>query len=187
MRDIAALEIERLSQQSGLAANVGVLIDDQVLYLGRYETDEVLMLNLRPGARLPATCTAMGKAMLAFETRPLRSVVGDGPFPSRTDNSITTYDALVAELADVQRRGYAVDRQELSIGLWCVGAPILGTRQAHYGAVSVTAYGAAMDEAEIERLGRLVVACAHRVSRRVGDLSEMQSWAGTARTHYPRP
>lgn len=187
MRDIAALEIERLSQQSGLTANVGVLVDNHVLYLGKVETDEVLTLNLRPGSRAPATCTAMGKAMLAFESRPVHSIVGPGPYVARTEHSITTYDQLASELVEVQQRGYAIDRQELSIGLWCVAAPILGTRQAQNGAVSVTAYGAAMDASEFERLGRLVVACAHRVSRRVGDLADMHSWAGTARASYPRP
>lgn len=187
MRDVAAAEIERLSQQSGLTANVGVLVDDQVLYLSKVETDDVLTLNLRQGSRVPATCTAMGKAMLAFDTRPVRTIVGDGPYPARTDRSVTRYEDLMVQLAEIQRRGFAVDREELIIGLWCVAAPILGTRQAQNGAISVTSYGTALDEGEIERLGRLVVACAHRVSRRIGDLSEMHSWVGTARASYPRP
>ena len=187
MRDVAAAEIERLSEQSGLTANVGVLVDDHVLYLGKVETDQVLTLNLRPGSRVPATCTAMGKAMLAFDARPVRSIVGEGPYPARTARSVTRYEDLALELAEVQRRGFAVDREELSIGLFCVAAPIIGTRQAQNGAISVTSYGTALEEGEIERLGRLVMACAHRVSRRIGDLSEMHSWAGTARASYPRP
>ena len=187
MRDVAALEIERLSQQSGLAANLGVLIEDQVLYLAKVETDEPLMLNLRPGSRVPATCTAMGKAMLAFDSRPFRSIVGDGPYPARTEHSVTSADALTAELAEVQRQTYAVDRQELSLGLWCVAAPILGTRHAQQGAVSVAAYGGTIEEPELARLGQLVIACANRVSRRIGALSDLHSWVPGARVSYPRP
>jgi IclR family KDG regulon transcriptional repressor len=187
MRDVASLEIERLSQQSGLAANLGVLIEDQVLYLAKVETDELLTLNLRAGSRVPATCTAMGKAMLAFETRPFRSIVGDGPYAARTEHSVTSAEALAAELAEVQRRGYAVDRQELSLGLWCVAAPILGIRHAQQGAVSVAAYGGRIEEAELLRFGQLVIACAHRVSRRTGALSDIHSWAPSARVSYPRP
>jgi len=48
---------------------------------------------------------------------------------SRTAHSITTYEALSAELAAIQRLGYAVDRQELNLGVWCVAAPVLGVRQ----------------------------------------------------------
>ncbi len=187
MRDVAALEIEHLSQQTGMATNFGVLVEDDVLYLGKVETDEVLTLNLRPGSRAPATCTAMGKAMLAFESRPLRSMIGEEPFRARTEHSRTTYEELTADLLEVQRRGYAVDRQELSLGLWCVAAPILGIRQDQNGAVSVSAYGLDLDEADFERLGRLVMACAHRVSQRMGGLSDMHSWVGTVRASYPRP
>jgi DNA-binding IclR family transcriptional regulator len=189
MRDVAAVEIERLAHQTGLAANVGILIDDDVLYLGKVEVDELLTLNLRPGSRAPATCTAMGKSMLAVEIRPLRSIVGDGPYPARTEYSITGYEALAADLAQAQRRGYAIDRQELSLGVWCVAAPVLGTRQAQNGAVSVTSYGSALDDEECERLGKLVVACAGRIARRIGDFgdfSDFETWV-TPRSSYPRP
>ena len=145
MRDVAAVEIERLAQQTGTATNVGVLLDNYVLYLVKVETDDLITLNLRPGSRAPATCTAMGKAMLAVETRPLRSIVGDGPYIAKTEHSITSHEALSAELEAVRRQGYAVDRQELSLGLWCVAAPILGTRVAQSGAVSVASYGAALE------------------------------------------
>ncbi len=186
MRDVAAVEIERLAHQTNMSANVGILAQDQVLYLGKVEIDELFTLNLRPGSRAPATCTAMGKAMLAFETRALRSIVGDGPYPTPTEHSLASFDALVAELSEIQRRGYAVDRQELSLGLWCVAAPILGARHAQNGAVSVAAYGTGMDEPECERLGNLVIACANRISRRIGDLGDMHSWVAI-RASYPRP
>jgi len=66
----------------------------------------------------------MGKAMLAADFREVRAIVGPGPYPRRTEHSITTYEELVTELAEIQRLGYAVDRQELNLGVWCVAAPI---------------------------------------------------------------
>jgi IclR family KDG regulon transcriptional repressor len=173
LRDLAAVEIEHLAQQSGTAANLGVLAGGDVLYLAKVETDDLLTLNLPPGSRAPATCTAMGKAMLAFDNRPLRSLVGDAPYPARTQYSITTQASLARELATVQRLGYAVDRQELSLGLWCVAAPITGSRDGQQGSVSVAVCRPELDEAECERLGRLVVTYAQRISRRVGDLGDM--------------
>jgi len=92
MRDVAAVEIERLAHQTSMATNVGILVQDQVLYLGKVETDELLTFNLRPGSRAPATCTAMGKAMMAVDRRPLREIVGDGPYrrARRTRSRTTT-------------------------------------------------------------------------------------------------
>jgi DNA-binding IclR family transcriptional regulator len=179
MRDVAAIEIEHLAAQAGSAANVGVLVDNYVLYLGQVITDELITLNLRPGSRAPATCTAMGKAMLAAETRPLRSIVGDGPYTARTEYSITTYEELSAELEVVQRKGYAVDRQELNLGHWCIAAPIRGLRQAQNGSVSVAINGFEPSEEDYQRYGNLVIACAARISRRMGGLDEIHSWDGT--------
>jgi len=176
LRDLAAVEVERLAQQSGLASNVSVLVDGDVLYLAQVKTEELLAVNLTPGSRAPATCTAMGKAMLAVEFRDVRAVVGPGPYPRRTEHSITTYEDLVTELAEIQRLGYAVDRQELNLGVWCVAAPILGVRQTQPAAVSVSAYRPQLDAAEEERLGKLVIAAASRISDRVGGLGNMVSW-----------
>lgn len=176
LRDLAAVEVERLAQQAGLASNVSVLVDGDVLYLAQVKTEELLAVNLTPGSRAPATCTAMGKAMLAVEYRDVRSIVGPGPYPCRTEHSITSYAALVTELAEIQRLGYAVDRQELNLGVWCVAAPVLGVRQTQPAAVSVSAYRPHLDAAEEERLGKLVIAAAGRISDRLGGLGNMVSW-----------
>jgi IclR family transcriptional regulator, KDG regulon repressor len=176
LRDVAAVDVERLAQQSGLASNLSVLVDGDVLYLAQVKTEELLAVNLTPGSRAPATCTAMGKAMLAVEYRELRAVVGPGPYPRRTEHSITTYEELVTELAEVQRVGYAVDRQELNLGVWCVAAPILGVRQTQPAAVSVSVYRPQLDPPEVERLGKLVIAAASRISDRLGGLGNMASW-----------
>ena len=67
---------------------------------------------------------------------------------------------LTAELAAIQRLGYAVDRQELNLGVWCVAAPILGVRQTRPAAVSVSAYRPELDAAEEERLATIAVQAA---------------------------
>lgn len=55
-----------------------MLVEGDVLYLARVNTEELLAVNLTPGSRAPATCTVMGKAMLAADFREVRSIVGPG-------------------------------------------------------------------------------------------------------------
>lgn len=186
MRDVVTVEIERLTQQVGMTTSVGVLVDDYVLYLVKVETDDLISLNLRAGSRAPVTCTALGKAMLSIDERGLRNVVGDGPFEAKTEYSITLYDDLVDEIATTRRLGYAVERQELSRGMWSVAAPILGTRNSQNAAVCATSYGVEPSADEIEQLGKSVVSCAARITRRMGGLSDLHSWE-VARAGYPRP
>jgi IclR family transcriptional regulator, acetate operon repressor len=175
LRDLAAFEVERLAQQSGLASNVGLLVDGDVLYLAQVTTEDLLAVNQVPGSRAPATCTGMGKAMLAVVGDP-RSAVGPGPYPCRTEHSITGYEQLAAELTEIQRRGYAVDRQELNLSVWCVAAPILGPRQTQPAAVSVSVCRPHLHRDEEERLGKLVIAAATRIADRLGGLGNMPAW-----------
>ena len=114
IRDLAAVEMDRLARQTGLAVNLGVLAGGDVLYIHKVQTDdEKLILDLPPGTRVPAHCTAMGKAMLAFARGSLRELVGEGPYDQLTEHSISSYEQLERELEEVRRAGYAVDRQEL--------------------------------------------------------------------------
>ncbi len=175
LRDLAAFEVDRLAQQTGLASNVGLLAEGDVLYLAQVRTEDLLALNETPGSRAPATCTGMGKAMLSVVRDP-RSAVGPGPYPRRTERSITSYEDLTAELAEIQRLGYAVDRQELNLGVWCVAAPVPGVRQTQPAAVSVSVSRPHLDPAEEERLGNLVIAAATRIADRLGSLGNMASW-----------
>jgi DNA-binding IclR family transcriptional regulator len=175
LRDLAAFEVERLAQQTHLASNVGLLADGDVLYLAQVTTEDLLALNQKPGSRAPATCTGMGKAMLSVVRDP-RSSVGPGPYPRHTEHSITSYEVLAAELGEIQRLGYAVDRQELNLGVWCVAAPVLGVRQTQPAAVSVSVSRPHLDPAEEERLGKLVIAAATRIADRLGGLGNMAAW-----------
>lgn len=169
IRDIAAVDMERLAAQSGITVNLGTLTGAEVLYLEKIQTDDAVVVNRPTGSRAPAHCTAMGKAMLAFGTRKLSESLGPEPFPARTQHSLTTYRDLEAELAHVRSRGYAIDRQELIVGIWCAAAPIIGVRGDVLGALSVTAYRPYIDDGELERLGELVQMSARRVAARAGN------------------
>ncbi len=178
IRDMAVVDIARLAEKTGMTTNLGVLVNGSVLYLSKVESGDLLTLNRPPGSRAPATCTAMGKAMLAFDTRPVESIVGKGPYECPTGHSIRALDALKKDLAEIRRTGYSVDRQETAIGLWSVGAPITGTPDGQQGAISVAAFRPNMDEDECSRLGEIVLEFADRISGRIGDLGYLanRSW-----------
>jgi IclR family transcriptional regulator, KDG regulon repressor len=176
IRDIAAVEMERIAVQSALAVNLGMLVEKEVLYLDRIQTDDILVVNFPPGHRAPAHCTAMGKAMLAFYHRSPREVLGEGPYEARTPHTITTLERLEQALTEIRQKGYAVDRQEHFVGIWCVGAPIISSREEVLGAISLTTFAPAIDEGELERLGSLVIMAARRIAARSGHLGAIQRW-----------
>src|SRR5580765_8203547 len=68
--EIAAPHLRRLADETQRTVNLAILDGTDVVYIERYRTarpgQQEIDLNLHVGARLPAYCTAMGKAILAF-------------------------------------------------------------------------------------------------------------------------
>jgi DNA-binding IclR family transcriptional regulator len=73
---------------------------------------------------LPAHCTAIGKALLAGLTDEQVESLLPKRLPAQTANTITDRDELLANLALVRASGVAYDREELTIGIFAVGAEI---------------------------------------------------------------
>ena len=135
LRERAYRHIYPLAVRTGLAVQLAILDHGAVVYLERV----VLAgfgLPTRVGGREPAYCTALGKAMLAFEDEPTRSAAL-ADMPRRTASTITDPRAMRAELEAVRRTGFAVDRGEGYRDLACVAAPIRSSGRS-IGAVSVS-------------------------------------------------
>ena len=82
----------------------------------------------------------------------------------RTKNTVTTLARLKSELAAIRRRGYAVDQEETTEGIVCIGSPILGADGRPEAAISLAGLSAGMPIATIESLGRTVARTAGQVS-----------------------
>jgi DNA-binding IclR family transcriptional regulator len=81
-------------------------------------------LNLHVGARLPAYCTSLGKVLLAYLPPELRAArLERVDFAQRGPNTITSRDALSAELERVLTQGFAINNEELAYGLACSASP----------------------------------------------------------------
>jgi DNA-binding IclR family transcriptional regulator len=106
-----------------------------VVYLERIVVGPI-RLPTRRGGRKPAYCTALGKALAAYDDAAIRALIS-APMPRKTAKTITEPVALWAELQRVREAGVAFDRGEAYEELVCVAAPIRSSGRA-IGAVSVT-------------------------------------------------
>jgi len=136
VREISAPHLRRLSDETGHTVNLAILDGTDVVYIERCRTAQPgqrdIDLNLHVGARLPAYCTAMGKAILAFVPEDRREAIIERiDFVSRGPNTITDPAEFRAELERIRVCGFAVNDEELAYGLRSIAAPI----QAHSGEV----------------------------------------------------
>ena len=111
---------------------LSVLDGADVVYVACRNGTRPLGLNFRIGMRLPANCTASGKAQLS--TLPQECILEMGStngFAALTRKSVTDTRRLLKELAQARQRGYSVDDEGTGDGMICFGAPVFGSGAAH--------------------------------------------------------
>lgn len=141
LRQIAREHLVRLAGSARETVNLGVIRDGEVLYVDRVLSDEVLHIEVTVGSRVPAYCTAMGKALLAHMPTPALKIYLGG-LPRRGSGAIGTVPsagALRDELAAVATQGFAEDRGQFVPDVSCVAAAVLDRSGQPIAAVSVSA------------------------------------------------
>lgn len=86
-----------------------------------------LFVDIRPGMRLEAHCTAHGKVWLAnLDEKTLARALEQMPFAALTERTITNPATLERELDAVRTQGYAINDGEREEGLRTVAIPVYG-------------------------------------------------------------
>lgn len=98
----------------------------EVTYLARHDGRQPVQLTSGIGRRLPAFSTATGKAALASLTDEEidRRLSGITALPQATRKAHATVDELRADLAEIRRRGYAIDDEQTMEGVVCYGVMV---------------------------------------------------------------
>jgi IclR family pca regulon transcriptional regulator len=141
LRGVAQPELRALVGAVREAASVGILDRDEVVYIERYQEAQArLGVDIRVGSRVPAYCTAIGHAILAFLPRAeARHVLGLSRRVRIDQDTPVSLDAIEEELAQVRAAGYAVSDSTYTAGLRILAAPILGADGHAIAGLSVAA------------------------------------------------
>jgi IclR family pca regulon transcriptional regulator len=129
-----------VSKTLGESSSLAVLEEDQVLYVARAATSRVMSVSLNAGSRLPAYCTSLGRVLLAhLPAAELDAYFAHADLQRKTEHTITDEGALRAVLAQVARDGYAINNEELELGLRSIAVPVRGASGRVLAALNVGA------------------------------------------------
>jgi len=171
LRELAAPFSHALGKATGLTSNLGVREGDEVIYLEKIASRDLPVPHSRLGGRLPLHCTALGKAILAYDDAGPAVALPPAPLVPLTPWTITSRARLETELDRVRRRGgVAFDLEESRRGMFCVGAPVFAPSGRVVGALSVTGSTSlgATSLGEAEPVARAVLAAARALTRALG-------------------
>ena len=128
--------MEELYERTQRVVQLGILQGFDVMYVVRVGRQGHQLVASPVAGRIPATCAAIGKAILAYNDELVDDVVAHG-LQRRTRHSVSDPVVLRSALAEVRRTGIASELDEARVGLACVASPIIVDGSVH-AAISLT-------------------------------------------------
>jgi DNA-binding IclR family transcriptional regulator len=138
VRDAALPFLQDLCAATHETTHLAVIDGNQIIYLEKLVGHRPVTQLSRVGGRMPALCTGLGKVMTAFSPQHLREEVIEAGVEARTPHTMTRPWKIRRELARVRDEGVGYDREESSLGLLCIAAPVTGSDGLCVAAVSLT-------------------------------------------------
>lgn len=139
LRDAAFPFLRELRAATEETVHLAVLDGAEILLLQRLVGKRPTVTLRTIGGRLPALCTALGKALVAFSSVDIGEEIIAAGLPARTPNTVTSGLGMRQELARIRCEGTGYDRGEFDLRLRCIAAPVIGLDGTAVSAVSVTA------------------------------------------------
>jgi DNA-binding IclR family transcriptional regulator len=176
----------RLATQVGETVHLSVLQKTSVVYLDKVEPNRRVCMSSKTGTSNPVYCTSMGKAMLAFQPQEtIEQIVAKIRFVRYTPKTISSRDALLKSLEKVRRRGYAIDDEEIELGVRCVGAPIFNEDHRAIAAVSVSGPSSRITAQNVPAIAERLLICCREISSSLGMHPKRKShWQSPFLRHY---
>lgn len=177
MRVVSHLEVRRkaypvmvaLEERFEETCDLGIFSAGEVLYLEIVPSRHALRLAGSPGIRSPAHCTASGKVFLAHLPPERLAQILSRPLQRYTRQTITSPERLMQELHEVRVRGYAVDDEELNIGVRAVAAPIRDRAGNVVAVLGMPGPVERMTPERIPEIGRALAEAGEAISARLGE------------------
>lgn len=161
--------MRELSESTGEAVHLARRMRTGGVYVAREQQGGgVVTVETEIGAQPIIHATATGKALYCTADRAELARVVHEPLSRHTMRTITSMDALLADLQQVRARGYAIDDEELNLDVRCVAAPVFDLHGTPVASIGLSGPASRVTLARVEDLGRQVWAAALRITKEMG-------------------
>ncbi|QHA88919.1 IclR family transcriptional regulator domain-containing protein [Serratia rhizosphaerae] len=130
--------LDYLSKQLNQSCSVATLDGDNILYIARASVKRIMTIDLGRGSRPPAYATSMGLVLLsALDEAQLEAYLSRVTLEPLTPHTVVSEAQLREQLARVRRQGYAINDQQLEIGLRSIAVPMHSRKGGVVAAMNV--------------------------------------------------
>jgi DNA-binding IclR family transcriptional regulator len=167
LREVARPFLVRLVAGCNETASLSVLDGAETAYIDRVDCSHPVRLASEVGSRNPAYSSAAGRTLLAHIDRERAAQLIPERWAPLTARSITTREALLAQLEAIAAVGHTVDDEEWAEGVSCVAAPVVGHDGRVQAALSVVGATSRM-HLKLDALVGVVTSTADDISAALG-------------------
>lgn len=165
--------VQRLAINTGLISRIAIWDNNSVLITQNLFPTAEFFPYQQLGPRVPAYCTALGKAVLStFIKTELERYLNITEMTKFTPHTVTSKKRLVQELKTYQQQGFAVESEEMFLGLSCIGIPVFDQSRKAIGAISLSGRPEILEEPALMGLIPELKETGMELSRRLGYFTE---------------
>jgi IclR family transcriptional regulator, KDG regulon repressor len=169
LRKIAHPYLEEISREFNETVHMGILSDGEVISVEQEKSNQSLQNQIFIGKRAPLHCTGVGKAILAFLSQEeIEKIIQDKGLKGFTENTIVDFNRLQDELAEIRKKGYAIDNMEHELGVRCIAAPIRDYQGKVIASLSVSGPAFRIKDERIPLIKDKVIKCCNKISQKMG-------------------
>ncbi|KZE38999.1 IclR family transcriptional regulator [Bhargavaea cecembensis] len=169
IRKIASPLIRGLVEELSETVHLAVMEREEVVYVEKLEGPRTLTIYSHVGKRAPVHCTGVGKAILAYQSEEqIERMLTSGDLVAHTQHTMTDISVIREHLRTIRENGYAVDDEEIELGLKCVAAPIFDHQGNVTASISCSAPKVRADEVSFAEMVGKIMAAASEISAALG-------------------
>ena len=172
VRKVAFPYLTKLHNEIEETVFLGVCRGTEVLIIETVSESRGIIFQSQVGVGEPLYCTGIGKALLAhLSPKVQETLMKRLRLRRHTPNTITRRPDLRKHLSQVREQGYAIDDEEILMGVKCVAAPILDTSGYAAAALSVVGPSDRVDD-RCQYIIERVLETREEISRQMGYVGE---------------
>jgi IclR family transcriptional regulator, pca regulon regulatory protein len=144
--------LESLGNQTREAASVAVLDGADILFVAHSARRRLISTTASVGTRLPAWCTSMGRVLLSgLDDGALERWLKSARLRKLTPKTITSQRELIEVVLQARADGYAINDEELEIGLRSIAVPVRNSQGVVMLALGISLQAARMTPATMKQ------------------------------------
>ncbi len=161
--------MRHLMEGTGETSNLAIADDGDVVFVSQIDSPNPIRAFFHQGTRIHMHASGIGKALLAnLPRKEVEKILQKKGLLEFTPKTLTSLNALIADLEETRKRGWSFDDEEGYPGMRCVAAAIYNPFGEAFAGISVSGPAVRFPDNSVSELGPKVRRAANEVTTMIG-------------------